>query len=188
MLRSRLAVTLLALTAGTVAVAAVQPLFQEMPQPTEQHQLIQKGVGDWEGTVTMFHPGMPTEPAPATEKVTALGGFWTTSHFKSEFMGMPYSGHGQFGYDPAKKKYVSTWIDSMSSFLSVTEGEYDEKTNSMTMHWVAPGMTGEMEKHRSVNVIGENSYVMTFFLGEGEGVKSMEIKMKRKPMDASAPK
>ena len=45
---------------------------------------------------------------------------------------MAFEGRGQFGYDPAKKKYVGTWIDSMSPTLRVLEGTYDAKTKTLT--------------------------------------------------------
>ena len=50
------------------------------------------------------------------------GGLWVLSKFEGDFGGMKFEGRGQFGYDPIKKKYVGTWIDSMSPTLSVLEG------------------------------------------------------------------
>ena len=45
---------------------------------------------------------------------SVTGGLWVASTFQGDFGGMTFEGRGQFGYDPAKKKYVGTWIDSMS--------------------------------------------------------------------------
>ena len=77
--------------------------------------MILKGVGEWEGTMTMY--GMGPEPItiPAKESVTALGQFWTQSHFSCDFGGMAFEGSATSGYDPAKKKFVGTWIDNMST-------------------------------------------------------------------------
>ena len=181
------------LAAVTVLVAAVRPLMQdmEMPQPTEQHKHMLAGVGEWEGTLTMFVPGMSAAPAPAHESITPVGGFWIQSRFTCDFMGAPYLGTGTHGYDPMKKKFISTWADSMSSYLAIMEGDIDPKTKALVMHWDAPGMTGAMEKHRSETIETANNRTMTFFTGEGAGTKSMVIEMKRKdskPSEAGAPK
>ncbi len=177
MLRIR-TIAAIAITA-TATFAAAPRLLQEMemPKPTEHHAMLQKGVGEWEGTVTMFIPGMPETSYPATETVRANGPFWTVSNFKSEFMGQAYEGHGCHGYDPEKGKFTSTWIDSMSSYLSVMEGDYDAETNTMTSKWEAPDMTGAMAPHRSELVMEENAYEMTFWT---RGEKIMHIAMKRK--------
>ncbi|MBL8858304.1 MAG: DUF1579 family protein [Planctomycetes bacterium] len=163
----------------------------EMPQPTAEHKHILAGVGEWEGTLTMYMPGMPASAVPAHETVTPVGEFWIQSRFTCDFMGQPYLGTGTHGYDVNKKKYVSTWADSMSSHMSLMEGNVDPKTKALVMHWEAPGMSGGMEKHRSETVHADNSYTMTFFTGEGEGTKSMVIDMKRKggkTSEAGAPK
>lgn len=173
--------TAVALTlTGTLAVAAVRPLVlqePQMPGPTDEHRFVHERVGSWTGTVTLFVPGMPETPVPATETVRAAGPFWVLSEFRSEFMGAPYVGHGQHGYDPRKGKYVSTWIDEVSSFLSVMEGTYDEETRTIESHWEAPNIQGEMAPHRSVQELKDDAYTLTFYTG---GEKTMVIEMKRK--------
>jgi hypothetical protein len=184
MLRRRIATCLFTLAAGSLAIAAVRPaLFQEpqAPQPTEQHEFLLQGVGSWEGTIQMFMPGMEGEPTPATETIEAIGSFWTRSKFESTFAGMPFVGSGCTGYDPAKKAFVATWVDNTTTSLTLMEGKLDPKTNTLTMRWQAPDMaTGAMTAHRSELVVKKDTYTMTFYMGEGEGMKAMVIDMKRK--------
>ena len=62
---------------SAISVAAVRPalLFpQEMPKPTEQHKMLMKSVGTWEGTLTMSMPGMPTEGEVMATVVSLSGG------------------------------------------------------------------------------------------------------------------
>ena len=184
MLRKHTAIAILAACSLTYAGSA---LVQEMmmPKPTQEHATIMKSVGDWEGTITMHLPGMPSTPNKAKETVTAFGGFWATSEFSCDFMGMPYQGHGCHGYDQNTGKFTGTWIDNMSSYLSVMEGEYIEG-EGLVMTWEAPDMTGQMAPHKSVRVGDDNAYTMTFWTGEQ---KSMVIDMKRvgaKAMEAGA--
>jgi hypothetical protein len=188
-MRIRTSLLALALTAGTLTAASVA-LTQETPQPTENHALVLEGVGTWEGTLTSHFPGMPAEPVEARETVEAVGSFWTQATFECLFMGAPYKGTGCVGYDSTKEAFVGTWIDSMSSYLAVMEGEIDEKTGKLVMRWEAPGMTGDMVNHRSETVRKDDSYTSTFFMGEGdEEMKSMVIEMKRvskKPVEAGS--
>ena len=168
------------LTAGTLtfAAATVPSMFQQMEAPAPEHANLQKMVGEWEGTITMTMPGMPEMKSDAKETVRSNGPFWTTSDFHSEFMGMPYHGHGCHGYSPEMGKFRSTWIDNSQSFLAIMEGEYDEEQNAVISKWDGPNMMGKMVPHRSVQKMAANgqSYTMTFFT---EDVQTMVISMKR---------
>ena len=193
--RTTACVLLLATTATAAAVATFARQEggteeMQMPQPTEEHAQLLAGVGAWEGTMTMFMPGMPSEPTPAKESVEAIGGFWTLSQFKTEVMGMPYHGTGVAGYDPERGKYVGTWCDNMSSLLCVMEGQVDPATGHLTMRWEAPDMaTGQVVPHWFVLDHKGDTYTSTFYAGEGEGAKTMVLDMKRKgqrPAEAGA--
>lgn len=179
MLRTTLARLALVCAAASPAFALLAAEPQDPPAPSAEHAEILKGVGHWEGTLTTYMPGVPEAPVAAHETVEAIGGFWTQSRFECDFMGMPYVGTGCVGYDSAKKKYVGTWIDNMSSHLAVMEGERDPKSGALVMRYSAPDMTGAMVPHRIVTVGGDDAYTSTFYQGEGEGTKTMVIAMKR---------
>jgi hypothetical protein len=171
-----------AVLASAAFALTLRPAAQApaMPQPTAEHAQLLKGVGDWEGTVAIFDvPGMEA-PVPARESIRAIGGFWLLSEFHSEFAGAPYMGSGHIGYDPQTKRYVGTWVDSMSSFFSKMEGEYDAGNKAVVMRWDAPDVTGKITPHRSVTVEAGDARTMTFFAGPGEGRKTMVIELKRK--------
>jgi len=172
-----------ALSSCALLATALVPALQEMQMPKagEQHKNLLAGVGEWEGTVTDFHdPAAKPTPVPARETVTAVGEFWVLSQFHSEFGGMPYHGSGHYGYDAEKKKFIGTWVDSMSSYFSLMEGEMDPKTKALVMRWQAPGMDGKMTPQRSESIETADSRTMTFYSGEGAGTKSMVIELKRK--------
>ena len=56
------------------------------------------------------------------------------------------------GYDPAKKKYVGTWVDSMYNHLWIYEGTVDESGKVFTFEAEGPDMTnpGKTAKYRDV--------------------------------------
>lgn len=178
---TRLVVASLASLSCVVALAAT-PVFTSqdvaMPQPTEHHALVLRGVGEWKGKLQNFVPGMEGV-VDAKQTVKPVGKFWTQTRFSCQFMGETYVGTGCQGYDPAKKKFIGTWVDSMSSYFAKMEGDYDAKTNTLTMRWQAPDMEGKMQWHRQHTVQKENSYRSVFYMGEGEGTKTMVIEMER---------
>ena len=71
--------------------------------------------------------------APAMEetgtatRTMALGGRVLVEDVKSTMMGMPFTGHGMMGYDNVTGKYWSTWMDSMSTGMMMSEGTCDAK-------------------------------------------------------------
>lgn len=103
------------------------------PQPSPEHRLLQKDVGTWDAEIALFVPGAPPIKSKGREKGELLpGGMWLISRFDGEMAGTPFSGAGTFGYDPVEKKYVGTWVDSMSPHMMLLKGEYDAEKSTMT--------------------------------------------------------
>ena len=66
----------------------------------------------------LFHtPDAEPTVSKATETNELIGGMWLVSRFEGQMMGMPFTGVGHWGYDPAEKKYVGTWIDNMTPYM-----------------------------------------------------------------------
>ena len=106
-----------------------------IPKPTAEHKILATEEGTWDATIKSYPTGPDSEPmvSKGVETNTLLaGGLWVVSTFQTDFGGQSFEGRGQFGYDTTKKKYVGSWIDSMSTSLSVLEGTYDAKTKTMT--------------------------------------------------------
>lgn len=169
MLLNKITFTTTALILAGLASAYVVR-SQGTEEPTKVHKEMLKGVGEWQGTMTMLAEGQEMEMA-ATETVKAVGEFWTVSDFRVE-MGpdMTYHGHGTMGYDPKAKEVVGTWVDNMTSYMSVMRGEFDLETGEQELHWEAPvaEMGGQMAKHRMSTKFTENHYTMTMSVKAGE--------------------
>lgn len=126
--------------AATVLGLAPRAMAQQeggppLPKPSAEHRVLASDAGTWDAVARSYTGGPGAEPdvSKGTETNTVLaGGMWMLSEYKGEFGGMPFEGRGQFGYDPSKKIYVGTWIDSMTPDLSILEGRYDAKTRTMT--------------------------------------------------------
>lgn len=140
-----------ALLAMLVLSLPARLLAQDMPKPGPEHDLLKQDVGTWDATVEAWMaPNTPPSISKGVSSVTMLGGFWQLDAFKAEFMGMPFEGHGQTGYDPAKKAYVGVWVDSMSTGLNLSESRYDAKTRTLTGWSEGPGPDGKPMKSKGV--------------------------------------
>lgn len=108
---------------------------QEMPpKPTAEHRIVTADEGTWDATVKSYDgpDSKPTVTKGVEVNTVLTGGLWLSSVFKGDIGGMTFEGRGQFGYDPSKKKYVGTWIDSLSPSLTVLEGTFNPETKTMT--------------------------------------------------------
>jgi hypothetical protein len=175
----------LALPAVSVALVLAAPaaLAQAppMPAPGPEHELLKKDVGTWDATVEMFmQPGAAPSVSKGTEVVSMLGGFWQIGEFKSEMMGQPFEGRGAMGYDPARKKYVGTWVDTMSPGYYTTEGTYDAATKTLTATMEGPDPSGAPTKVKETTEWKDDgTRVFTMYAPDGKTV-SMRITYKRR--------
>jgi hypothetical protein len=162
---------------SSLALAQMPP----MPQPGPEHEMLKKDVGTWDATVEMFMaPGAPPSVSKGTETVTMLGGFWQVTEFKSEMMGQPFEGRGAMGYDPAKKKYVGTWVDTMTPAYYTVEGTYDAATKTMTAVMEGPDPSGAVTKTRETTEWKDaDTRVFTMYAPDGKTV-GMRISYKRR--------
>src|SRR5438105_4244282 len=125
----------------SVTATAQQP--PAPPKPGPENELLKQLVGTWDCTVKFG--GMQSKGKAVYKE--GPGGLWILSDFTGEFGGAPFKGHGIDGYDPAKKKYVGVWIDSMDTTPLVSEGAYDKGTKTLTMQGEAKGPDGKPATH-----------------------------------------
>jgi hypothetical protein len=124
------------LTGGTLLKAQEMP---KMPPPVKEHEWLNQFVGNWNYDTEIFmEPGKPPMKASGTESVRSLGGFWIVSDGKGEMMGKPFNSVLTLGFDPQAKKYVGTWVDSVSSTLWKYEGTVDSAGKILTLETEGP--------------------------------------------------
>jgi hypothetical protein len=114
----------------------------EMPPPTEEHQWLQKLVGEWNSTGAM-KMGEEEMKSTGTETITAFGGYWTVGEMRGKMPGSDVESKSviTLGYDPAKQKYVGTFVSDMMGFLWVYEGT--RKGNVLTLDAEGPSFKGD---------------------------------------------
>src|SRR5688572_24337775 len=118
---------------GSAAFSQAQEI-PKMPAPVKEHAWLQKFVGKWEAEAEIImEPGKPAMKSKGTETVRPIGGFWVVSEGHSDMMGMKFDHVLTLGYDPEKKKYIGTWLDSMNSYLWKYEGTVDSTGKILTL-------------------------------------------------------
>src|SRR5262245_43816852 len=102
-------------------------------QDIDAAKQMRRDVGTWNVVIKMFgDPSGAPAVSKGTETIFMLGDMWLISHFKGEIMGTSFEGLRQTGFDPEKKKFVASWIDSTSRYPTHAEGTWHEKTRTMT--------------------------------------------------------
>ena len=181
---------LLALAAGAFAKPPDEipppgaPAMPAMPKPGPEHAVLKDQAGVWDATVESFMaPGQPPVLSKGTETGAMVGDFWLVSDFKTEMMGTPFNGRGTMGYDPARKKYVSSWIDSMTPTLSLGESDYDPATRTFTGWLDGLDYAGQPTKIKAVTVWKDPAtrvFTMSLKGPDGKDMTAMRITYTRR--------
>lgn len=145
--------------------------------PGAPHKAMAAEVGSYTTKVKSWHaPGQPPmEETGSATRTMALDGRVLVEDFKGSMMGQPFTGHGMRGYDNVTGKYWSTWTDSMSTGLMVSEGTCDDKgACTFTGSWNDPikktAVTARMTSRRT-------SPTVEVFEMYGPGRDGKEFKM-----------
>ena len=95
---------------------------------------------------------------------------------------MNFHGMSLDGYDNAKKKFVSSWIDNMGTGIMMLEGTYDAAAKTFTYTGEYEAMPGMKSKVRQVIKFADNDHMsMEYYEDRGQGeMKAMEIAYTRK--------
>jgi hypothetical protein len=179
------AVSALALGAGLVWAAARAQEGFPMPKPSKEHEFLKQFEGSWESTAKFrMSADQPWSESKGTETNRMMGGFWLVSEWKGDMMGQTFQGIGATGYDPNKKKYVGSWVDSMAPYLSTGEGTLDAGGKVLTTQVASTDfMTGKPCTMRMVQEIKDKdttSWSMYMTGKDGKEFLCMSGESKRK--------
>lgn len=107
----------------------------ELAKPQAEHAFLQKMVGTWDVTSEDM-----TGAELWTEEVRSLHGIWFVAEGKGEMPcgGGPGATVLTLGYDPAKGKYVGSWIGSMMAHMWVYEGEVSGDGKTLSLYTTGP--------------------------------------------------
>jgi len=145
----------------------------EGPVPEKEHEWLQQFAGEWDSETEIFmEPGAPPMKFKGSELARMLGDFWLVSEASNEMPGNPYTSRLTLGYCPGKKKYIGSWIDSMSSTFWLYEGDVDATGKALTLYSEGrcPGEPDKLSKVKEVTEFKSPDHrVSTSYAMEGDG-------------------
>ena len=159
----------------------------------ENHKLLGQLAGTWSFTNKMW---MAPNAPPSESKGTAVRKpVMNGRYYSMEVTGkvplpgpdgkikeIDFTGSSLEGYDNAKQKFVSTWSDSMSTGIMLSEGTYDPASKTFTYtgdYAMAPGMTSKVRA--TTKIVDSDHHTFEYFEDRGgHEVKTMEIAYTRK--------
>jgi hypothetical protein len=143
-------------------------------EPQKEHQWLQSLVGEWTyENEALMEPGKPPVKLGGSETIRSLGGLWILCEGRGECPGVGIATTLMtLGYDPARKRYVGTFVASMMTHLWVYEGSTDSSGTILTLETEGPGMTpdGKMAKYKDVIEVKSTSHrVLTSHMLQPDG-------------------
>jgi hypothetical protein len=170
---------------GKMDEQAMMEEFKRLGTPGDPHKVLASLEGSWQTkTKEWMEPGKPPMESTGTADMKMLlDGRFLQQELSGDMMGQPYKGLGVLGYDNLRKKYVTTWIDSMGTGIFYMEGtgSADGKTITLKGSHAMPG--GGSMTHRAIwKIVDENAQTFEMYGSHGKEKesKNMEITYTRK--------
>jgi hypothetical protein len=169
----------------TAAQKAEMEAYMKAATPGAEHRWLAETAGEYTMKVKSWHePGKPAEEAPGTAtRKMMLDGRVMSEDVTSSMMGRPFAGHGMTGYDNVTGKWWSTWTDSMSTGVMVSEGSCKVKDScTFTGSWNDPIKKGPVKARMTTRWTSPTVEVFEMYGPgrDGKEMKMMEITYTKK--------
>lgn len=125
--------------------------MMKMSPSAKEHEWLAQLAGEWDLELEMLMgPDQPSMKSRGLDVSRLVGGYWLVSEGKN--LDFPYDCRLTLGFDVERKKYVGTWVDSMSSHLWHYVGEVDATGRTLTLETEGPfpSVPGRKTKFREV--------------------------------------
>ena len=164
--------------------------MMEMSKLNDNHKLLADMNGNWNYAIKMWmNPdpnAKPQESKGTATRKSVMGGryFVMDVSGKMQMPGedgkmkdMQFKGMAVEGYDNIKKKFVSSWIDSMGTGIQSSEGTYDPATKTFTFNMEMEMMPGMKTPVREVIKVTDKDHMLLEWYENrgGQEKKTMEI-------------
>jgi uncharacterized protein DUF1579 len=188
---------LMGMTLGIVLLTGVSALAQQQGKPPEMtpeekaemeaytkaatpgapHQMLAGMAGSYTMKVKSWMKAgdPPMEDSGTATRKMDLDGRVLVEDVQATMMGQPYHGHGMTGYDNVTGKYWSTWNDSMSTGIMLSQGTCDAKhACSFTGSWNDPVKKAPVKSRMTSRWTDAKTEVFEMY---GPGKDGKEMKM-----------
>ena len=151
-----------------------------------EHKVLEGLVGTWDARVKLFlDPKKPLESDGVMTRTMILGGNYLQESFTGEIAGKKFAGLGIIGHDYNKDKFITTWCDSMSTSMAITQGTFDSKKKILTSvgEEFEQNTKKTMKVRDVLKIISADEHVLEMYRrpgGEKDDYKIMEVRYTRK--------
>ncbi|MCA9776414.1 MAG: DUF1579 domain-containing protein [Candidatus Eremiobacteraeota bacterium] len=190
-----LILTLTLLAVGGPTLAHEETDWMTLNQPSAAHRKLDALEGKWKTTTKIWMAG-PDAPPGLSEGTSTfewiLDGRFLEERTDSvlsfpgengELTDVPYSGRGLLGYDNVRNMYVNTWVDSLSTYISYSKGQFSPDGKKLVLYGEmdepARGVYGRMLRLETDFKTPDHHVFTMYDLNLGENYKVMEIVYER---------
>ena len=160
-------------------------VYKKLGTPGAPHKLLASMAGSWiTKTKAWMEPDKPPmEDTGTCEQKMLLDGRYLQQEYSGKMMGSAFKGINVIGYDNHTKKYVSIWIDSMSTGIYFFEGTASPNGKTITQESCYDDPVRGPMTWRSVSrIVNSNTMAYEMFITAkgGQEEKMMEMTLTRK--------
>ena len=150
---------------------------QEAGRPGPSHKALEDFVGNWSAEVKCWmDPAAEPNVSKGSAKVQwAFDGRFLEEEFRGDMMGQPFTGRLLLGYDNTKQKFVSSWVDSLHTSISRSEGRGEGGNKVITLEGKMDCPATGQRDIPVKDVIKVQSHDRHTFEMYNNGQKTMEI-------------
>jgi hypothetical protein len=150
---------------------------------TEEHAFLRKLVGLWD--MVEENGGPATGDHAWRETVRSLHGIWFLAEGRGKMPdGADASSVLTLGYDPAKGKYVGSWIGSMMNHMWVYEGVLDPDGRTLRLDTSGPdfekeGVTARYREELAFENDDDRTFTSYVMKPDGAWHRIMQVRYRR---------
>ena len=155
--------------------------LEELSNPGKNHSLLDPLIGKWKVQVKYWaDASTPPEITSGTSEIKWIfGQRFVQEIYRGKSSGKPYQGLGLMGYDPQLAKFISIWIDSLSTGVMISEGTSDQAGKSFTFktQFQHPSTGEKKELISELRLVNPSQHVFELFeiLPDGKRFKTVEM-------------
>jgi Protein of unknown function (DUF1579) len=170
---------------GKMDMQTMMKIYIKVGTPGAPHKRLAALAGNWiTKTTAWMEPDKPPMESKGTcKQKMLLDGRYLQQEYTGDMMGSVFKGINLIGYDNHTKKYMSIWIDSMSTAIYYFEGtaSRDGKTITQESRYDDPAR-GPMTWRSVSRIVDDNTMVYKMYITAkgSQEEKMMEMTLTRK--------
>lgn len=163
-----------------VDMESMMETYRKLAVPGAPHKLLASLAGSWvTRSRARTEPGKPPMESIGTcEQKMILGGHYLQQEYAGDMMGEPFTGINLIGYDNHTGKYVSTWVDSMSTGIYYFAGtaSADGRTITQESYYDDP-VRGPVVWRSVTRLVDDNTMEYEMYITPKGGKEELEMEM-----------